>query len=158
MTLENLKNLAKIGDLRQEPFDKNEYAGLVESAKDRLQDAYLENLSYASRFDLAYKAAHALALAALRYHGYRSDKRYLVFQCLIHTHCCPINSLSPRERVGVRGSNEVNLLFYKSPHPVVHDTHPVCHPSGNRRLRKSAVLPICLPGGEGTAVLRFSCP
>ena len=38
-----------------------------------------------SRFDLAYNAAHALALAALRFHGYRSDSRYLVFQCLQHT-------------------------------------------------------------------------
>ena len=27
----------------------------------------------------------ALALAALRWHGYRSDNRYLVFQCLQHT-------------------------------------------------------------------------
>ncbi|PHX41892.1 hypothetical protein AO263_27875, partial [Pseudomonas sp. NZIPFR-PS5] len=39
----------------------------------------------ASRFDLAYNAAHALALAALRLKGYRSDRRYLVFQCLPHT-------------------------------------------------------------------------
>jgi hypothetical protein len=28
---------------------------------------------------------HALALTALRRQGYRSDKRYLVFQCLAHT-------------------------------------------------------------------------
>lgn len=30
-------------------------------------------------------AAHALSLAALRWHGYRSENRYLVFQCLTHT-------------------------------------------------------------------------
>lgn len=30
-------------------------------------------------------AAHALALAALRWHGYRSESRYLVFQALPHT-------------------------------------------------------------------------
>jgi len=42
-------------------------------------------LSLESRFDLAYNAAHALALAALRFHGYRSDSRYLVFQCVQHT-------------------------------------------------------------------------
>jgi hypothetical protein len=42
-------------------------------------------LSLESRFDLAYTAAHALALAALRWHGYRSHKRYLVFRCLKHT-------------------------------------------------------------------------
>jgi len=34
---------------------------------------------------LAYNAAHALSLAALRKAGYRSDNRYLVFQCLQHT-------------------------------------------------------------------------
>lgn len=36
-------------------------------------------------FDLTYNAAHAYALAALRWHGYRSDNRYLVFQALPHT-------------------------------------------------------------------------
>ncbi len=39
----------------------------------------------ASRFDLAYGAAHGLALAALRFHGYRSQNRYTVFQALTHT-------------------------------------------------------------------------
>lgn len=38
-----------------------------------------------SRFDLAYNAAHALCLAALRHAGYRSAKRYIVFQTLPHT-------------------------------------------------------------------------
>lgn len=38
-----------------------------------------------SRFDLAYNAAHALCLAALRWHGYRSSHRYIVFQLLPHT-------------------------------------------------------------------------
>jgi len=38
-----------------------------------------------SRFDLAYNAAHAASLSALRAHGYRSENRYLVFQCLEHT-------------------------------------------------------------------------
>ena len=55
------------------------------SAIDRLKDARNPTLSFASRFDLAYNAAHALALTALRLQGYRSDKRYLVFQCLLHT-------------------------------------------------------------------------
>jgi len=50
-----------------------------------LHDAQNTNLSYSSRFDLAYNAAHGLALAALRQCGYRTDKRYLVFQCLVHT-------------------------------------------------------------------------
>ena len=51
----------------------------------RLKDAGNASLSLESRFDLAYNAAHALSLAALRLHGYRSDSRYLVFQCLQHT-------------------------------------------------------------------------
>ena len=45
----------------------------------------MPQLSDYGRFDLAYNAAHALALAALRWHGYRSENRYLVFQCLEHT-------------------------------------------------------------------------
>lgn len=39
-----------------------------------------------SRFDLAYNAAHALSLAALRHAGYRPNRqRYVVFQTLEHT-------------------------------------------------------------------------
>lgn len=38
-----------------------------------------------SRFDLAYNAAHALCLAALRHAGYRAANRYIVFQVLPHT-------------------------------------------------------------------------
>lgn len=57
----------------------------MRSAKVRLADAHLSALSAESQFDLAYNAAHALALAALRWHGYRSENRYLVFQCLPHT-------------------------------------------------------------------------
>lgn len=45
----------------------------------------MEALSLESRFDLSYNAAHAFSLAALRHFGYRSDNRYLVFQCLQHT-------------------------------------------------------------------------
>jgi len=41
--------------------------------------------SLESRFDLACHAAHALCLAALRRAGYRSSKRYVVFQTLPHT-------------------------------------------------------------------------
>ena len=52
---------------------------------ERLTDAGATTLSFSSRFDLAYNAAHALALTALRLKGYRSDRRYLVFQCLVHT-------------------------------------------------------------------------
>jgi len=85
MILANLDNLVRIGVLKLEPPDNAECGGLLRSAKDRLIDANNTSLSFASRFDLAYNAAHALALAALRRQGYRSDKRYLVFHCLTHT-------------------------------------------------------------------------
>jgi hypothetical protein len=39
----------------------------------------------ALRVSMAYNAAHALCLAALRRHGYRSGNRYIVFQLLPHT-------------------------------------------------------------------------
>lgn len=38
-----------------------------------------------ARFDLAYNAAHALCLAALRRKGFRPRQRYIVFQALPHT-------------------------------------------------------------------------
>ena len=82
---ENLENLLRSGGLKAEPPDRKECEGLMRSAVDRLKDAQTSSLSFASRFDLAYNAAHALALTALRLCGYRSDKRYLVFQCLVHT-------------------------------------------------------------------------
>ncbi len=80
-----LANLARIGKLKAEAPDARELAGLLRSSKVRLHDARQVTLALESRFDLAYNAAHAAALAALRAHGYRSENRYLVFQCLEHT-------------------------------------------------------------------------
>ena len=57
----------------------------MRSAQARLKDALNTTLAIESRFDLAYNAAHALALAALRRHGYRSNNRFVVFQVLPHT-------------------------------------------------------------------------
>ena len=62
-----------------------EISGLIRSGTARLADAKKAGLSLESRFDLAYDAAHALSLAALRIAGYRAENRYLVFQCLRHT-------------------------------------------------------------------------
>ena len=50
-----------------------------------MKDAANPANSLPSRFDLAYNAAHALCLAALRHRGYRPQKRYVVFQVLPHT-------------------------------------------------------------------------
>lgn len=71
-----LDNLVRIGKLKPELPVKGEFLGLLRSASARLQDAMRNELSPESRFDLAYNAAHALALAALRWHGYRSESRY----------------------------------------------------------------------------------
>ena len=51
----------------------------------RLKDAENDANSLDSRFDLAYSAAHALCLAALRHQGFRPSKRFIVFQVLPHT-------------------------------------------------------------------------
>jgi len=81
----NLESLARIGKLKREAPDGREFMGLLHSGRVRLADARFAGLSPESRFDLAYNAAHALALAALRWHGYRSENRYLVFQVLAFT-------------------------------------------------------------------------
>jgi len=85
MSIPQLDNLERIGQLKAEPPGQHEIEGLIRSGLRRLDDAERSELSLESRFDLAYNAAHALALAALRFHGYRSESRYLVFQCLQHT-------------------------------------------------------------------------
>jgi hypothetical protein len=73
------------GVLTREPPDVEEFGGLVRSGLARLKDAESNTNSLDSRFDLAYGAAHALCLAALRYHGFRPTKRYVVFQMLPDT-------------------------------------------------------------------------
>jgi hypothetical protein len=85
MTSKELDSLVTTGLLKAEPGDQNEFDGLVDSARKRIADAQNTNLSQDSQFDLAYNAAHAFALAAMRWHGYRPDKRFVVFQSLAHT-------------------------------------------------------------------------
>ena len=81
-----LENLAGTGKaLLAEAPDAVEVAGLLRSGRARLTDARNAALSLESRFDLAYNAAHALCLAALRRHGFRARHRYIVFQVLPHT-------------------------------------------------------------------------
>src|SRR5262245_51509506 len=81
-----LERLAGPGNvLAKEPADAKEFAGLVRSGLARLKDAENDSNSLDSRFDLAYSAAHALSLAALRYRGFRPSKRYIVFQVLPDT-------------------------------------------------------------------------
>lgn len=86
MPLPNLDRLATAGVLHREPQAADEFADLLRSGLARLKDAGNATLAQESRFDLAYNAAHALCLAALRWHGYRpANKRYIVFQVLPDT-------------------------------------------------------------------------
>ena len=85
MTSPELENLVRTGKLKREPPAAGEVEGLRRSGEARLADAPRPELSIESRFDLAYNAAHVLALAGLRRLGYRSENRYLVFQTLPHT-------------------------------------------------------------------------
>jgi hypothetical protein len=84
-SLEKLENLVKARQLKAEPPDQAEFDGLLKSAAMKLPDARNPGLSTHSRFDLAYNAAHSLALAALRWHGFRAENRYIVFQLLEST-------------------------------------------------------------------------
>jgi hypothetical protein len=81
-----LERLAGPGNvLARESPDAKEFAGLVASGLERLKDAENAGNSLYSRFDLAYGAARALCLSALRYRGFRPSKRYIVFQVLPDT-------------------------------------------------------------------------
>ena len=86
MATDRLRHLSGPGKpLKAEPPDAAESTGLLRTGRARLHDAANPALSLESRFDLAYNAAHALCLAALRRKGYRPSQRYIVFQLLPHT-------------------------------------------------------------------------
>jgi hypothetical protein len=109
MTSAELENLARIGKLKREPPAARELQGLLASARERLADADNPALAFASRFDLAYNASHALALYALRRSGYRCDTRYLAFQTLPHTLGMPVEVW----RVLAKGHERRNLAEYE---------------------------------------------
>jgi hypothetical protein len=75
----------------------------------KLRDAKNADLDACSQFDLAYNAAHALSLAALWRAGYRSDSRYLVFQCTQHT----LGLEAESWRVLEQAHNKRNLAEYE---------------------------------------------
>ena len=85
MPPDRLENLVRSGALTPEPPHDPELDRLLASATARLADAGRTDISYDSRFDLAYNAAHAFALIALRRRGYRPRHRYIVFQLLTET-------------------------------------------------------------------------
>jgi hypothetical protein len=104
-----LDNLVRINRLKAEPASRGEFTGMLRSARIRLADAQNQSLDPDSQFDLAYGAAHRLALAALRHQGYRSENRITVFQTLIHT----LGSDSADVQVFLRAHNERNLAEYE---------------------------------------------
>lgn len=85
MSLPALDNLVRIGQLKAEPRNETEARRMLAMARTHLADARTAGPSATGRFLSAYSAGHAAALAALRWHGYRSENRYTVFQCLTHT-------------------------------------------------------------------------
>ena len=109
MSLPELDNLVRVGQLKAEPRNPQEVIRMLAMAQTRLRDAKLNSLSLEGRFTSAYNAAHAAALAALRWHGYRSENRYTVFQCLTHTLGWPAN----RWRVLDTAHQKRNLAEYE---------------------------------------------
>lgn len=110
MPLPNLDRLCSTGLLHAELPAADEHAGLLRSGLARLNDARNSALALESRFDLAYNAAHALCLAALRWHGYRpANRRFIVFQALPDT-----LGLGPEVwRVLARAHDQRNLGEYE---------------------------------------------
>ena len=80
-----LDRLVSAGQLKAEPRNDTEIQRMLTLARTRLRDSGLGAVSVEGRFTSIYNAGHAAALAALRWHGYRSENRYTVFQCLTHT-------------------------------------------------------------------------
>lgn len=109
MDRSRLDNLVRIGQLKEEAPVQDEFMGLLHLGKARLTDAGNDALSTESRFDLAYNAAHSLSLAAMRWHGYRPDSRYHVFQCLTHT----LDLSSEQWRVLDQAHRKRNLAEYE---------------------------------------------
>ncbi len=109
MGLPALDNLVRTGQLKAEPRNDAEVRRMLAMARTRLDDARQAVVSDEGRFTSAYNAAHAAAVAALRWHGYRSESRYIVFQSLTHT----LNWPAPRWRVLDAAHRKRNLAEYE---------------------------------------------
>ena len=105
---------------RSSPFPPPSLRGCSAPPR-RLGDAVRLENSIEGRFDLTYNAAHSFALAAMRWHGYRPDKRYIVFQALAHTLSLPAaqwrvldDAHRKRNAVEYEGTTEIDLPFFES--------------------------------------------
>ncbi len=109
LSLPALDNLVRAGHMKAEPYNEAEARRMLTMARTHLVDARVHSLSQEGRFLSAYSAGHAAGLAALRWHGYRSDKRFVVFQCLAHTLKWP----APRWRILDAAHQKRNLAEYE---------------------------------------------
>ena len=109
MGKQELDNLVKIRKLKVEASSRKEFDGMLAAARRSLADAQNETIETDSQFDLAYGAAHRLALAALRQQGYRSENRITVFQTLVHT----LGTDSADVQIFLKAHNERNLAEYE---------------------------------------------
>lgn len=110
MPQEALESLAQRGHLHKASHSPDEIVGLIRRSQMVLADSRGTNLSIDSRFSLMYRAAHGFALAALWRHGYRSENRYMVFECLVHT-----SELSyPSRRVLANAHRMRNQMEYEA--------------------------------------------
>jgi hypothetical protein len=101
-----LERLAGPGkSLAAEPPDAKEFAGLKRSGMARLKDAGNASNSLEGRFDLVYNAAHALCLAALRYHGFRAGNRYERPERKIESYIAPKGYLTKPGMANHEGSH-----------------------------------------------------
>ena len=82
---------------------------MLSMARKRLEDASYSQLSTEGRFTSTYNSIHAEALAALRWHGYRSENRSIVFQSLSHT----LNWPASKWRVLDAAHQKRNLAEYE---------------------------------------------
>jgi hypothetical protein len=86
---QQLRNLEQIGSPVPEPTSRVEIQRLLDLAQASLSGTKTKSLAVEPRFQLAYSAAHHLALAALRANDYRTatreGHRMLVFQTLPNT-------------------------------------------------------------------------
>ena len=111
----SLDNLVTVGSLDAEPANADEFQALISTAKIRLKDSSVPGLSLEGKFDRAYQAAHVLALAAVRWHGYRpKHNRIVVFQALAHTVRWPpekwrVLSAAHTKRNAVQYDAEMNI-------------------------------------------------
>jgi uncharacterized protein (UPF0332 family) len=137
-----LDRLVEVGLLEREAPLREEFNALIEQAAVRLEDAKNESLAPQSRFDLAYNGCHAIARAALRWHGYRPRKRYIVFQALGHT-----LGIAPETwRMLDKSHGQRNRMEYEGPEEVDERLLAEVIKAGEALIAEIRALPT--PGGS----------